>query len=130
MTISQTITGGIKTTPEHRVYTDTWGGEYSDPIFGKSKSRHRRVKISSLKENDSVEGLLKMGWTQDVVESDELIDGIVESLDHGWVARLTCGFEEINGERRLVRRTVVTKGEQVRNLKMVFDYKGPPSNKQ
>ena len=76
-----------------------------------------------------MEGLLKMGWTQDVVEADELIDGIVESLNRGWVARLTCGFEEINGERRLVRRTVVTKGEQVRYLRMVFDFKGPLSYK-
>ncbi|KFY31363.1 hypothetical protein V493_01175, partial [Pseudogymnoascus sp. VKM F-4281 (FW-2241)] len=25
ITIHQTITGGIKTTPEHRVHTDTWG---------------------------------------------------------------------------------------------------------
>lgn len=77
-----------------------------------------------------MESLLKKGWTQDVVEADELIDGIVESLNHGWVARLTCGFEEINGERRFVRRTIVTKGEQVRPLRMVFDFKGPLSNKQ
>ena len=77
-----------------------------------------------------MEGLLKNGWTQDVVEADELIDALVESLNHGWVARLIWGFEEINGERRFVRRTVVTKGEQVRNLRMVFDFKGPLSNKQ
>lgn len=128
--INQTITGGIKTTPEHRVHNDTWGEEYSDPIFGQSRSRHRRVRISSLKEDDPVEGSLKMGWTQDVIEGDELIDGIVESLNHDWVARLACGFEEIKGERRFVRRTVVTKGEQVRHLRMVFDYKGPLSNKQ
>lgn len=128
--INTTITGGIKTTPEHRVHTDIWGKEYSDPIFGKSRSRHRRVNISSLKEDDSVEGLLKGGWTQDVVEAGVLIDGIVESLDHGWVARLVCGFEDINGERRFVRRTIVTKGGQVRSLRMVFDFKGPLPDKQ
>jgi hypothetical protein len=77
-----------------------------------------------------VEGLLKRGWTQDVVEADELIDGVVESLNHDWVARLACGFEEIKGERRFVRRTVVTKGEQVRFLRMVYDFKGPLSNKK
>lgn len=128
--INQTISGGIKTAPEHRIHNDTWGQEYNDPIFGKSRSRHRRVKISSLKEDDLVEGLLKRGWTQDIIEADELIDGIVESLNHSWVARLTSGFEEINGERRFVRRTVVTKGEQVRHLRMVFDFKGLFSNKQ
>jgi hypothetical protein len=128
--INTTITGGIKTTPEHRVHDDAWGDEYSDPIFGKSRSRHRRVKISSLKEDDLVEGLLKGGWTQDIFEGDELIDGIVESLNYGWVARLAYGFEDINGERRFVRRTIVTKGDQVRSLRMVFDFKGPLSDKQ
>ncbi|PVH89406.1 hypothetical protein DL98DRAFT_614614 [Cadophora sp. DSE1049] len=126
--INTTITGGIKTTPEHRIHNDTWGEEYSDPIFGKSRSRHRRVKISALKEDDLVEGLLKKGWTEEVVKADELIDGIVESLNHGWVLRLTCGFEDINGERRFVRRMIVTKEGQVRSSRMVFDFTGPLSD--
>jgi len=123
--INTTITGGIKTTPEHRIHNDKWGEEYSDPIFGKSRSRHRRVKISALKEDDLVEGLLKNGWTDDVVEADELIDGIVESLNYGWVLRLTCGFENVNGERRFVRRMIVRKEDQVRSSRMVFDCAGP-----
>lgn len=63
------------------------------------------------------------------MEADELIDGIVESIGHSWVARLTCGFEEIDGERRFVRRVIVTKGEQVEFIRMIFDYKGPFFNK-
>jgi hypothetical protein len=125
--VNTTITGGIKTTPEDRTYDDSWAKVYSDPVVGKSRARHRRIKISELSDDDSVEKSLKLGWTQDVVEGDELIDGIVESLEHGWVMRLTCGFELVDGERRMVRRFVVTKGDQVRNARMVFDFKGLPN---
>lgn len=48
----------------------------------------------------------------------------VESLDHGWVQEQTWGFEDIDGQRRYVRRIVVTKGQQRETARMVFDWEG------
>lgn len=72
----------------------------------------------------------RKGWIQVVVEEDELIDGIIEFLNYGWVARLTCGFEEINGERRLVSPYSSHRRRASATLKNGVRLQKPPFSKQ
>lgn len=121
--IVQTATGGIQTT-ELRTFDDTFR-EHKDNVFGLVEGRNRRTKLSSFKDDDPDEAFLKEGWSKDIVDSDEVIDGIVVSKVNGWDGRLIWGFADINGERRYVRRSVVKKGSQTKRVRMVYDYKGP-----
>ncbi|KAF2096674.1 hypothetical protein NA57DRAFT_42328 [Rhizodiscina lignyota] len=122
--IDQVLTGGIKGTAEHRVLNDEWR-DHTDHIFGHVRARSRRTKLSSLKDDDEDEKFLKTDWTQDVIDGDEVIDGQVESQDNGWTARQSWGFEVIDGERRHCRHAIVHKGDEVKRVKLVYDYKGP-----
>jgi hypothetical protein len=124
--IDQVIIGGIKGTTELRTFNDEWR-EHSDHIFGRVKGRNRRIKLSELKEDDEDEAFIKKGWSQDIVDSDELIDGIVDSEDNAWTGRLTWGFEVVDGERRFARHSVVRKKDSdvFKRVRLVYDYKGP-----
>jgi hypothetical protein len=48
----------------------------------------------------------------------------VESLDNEWVQHQTWGLEELDGERRYVRRIVVTKGHKRETARLIFDWEG------
>ncbi|KIV99724.1 uncharacterized protein PV09_08654 [Verruconis gallopava] len=121
--IDQFATGGIKTT-ELRIFDDV-SREHKDMLFGLVQGRNRRIKLSSLSDEDPDEAYLKAGWSQDIVDDDEIIDGIVISEANGWEGRLVWGFAIVDGERKYVRRSVVKKGKQTKRNNMVYDYVGP-----
>lgn len=86
------------------------------------------MKVSELSDSDEDEKFLKNGWSKDVIESDDVIDGEVESIGNGWTARQCWGFEVVDGERRYVRHSIVHKGKDVKRVRLVYDYKGPLNN--
>ena len=123
--IEQIGTGGLKGTTELRTYDDQWR-EHTDHVFGHVKGRNRRIKLSSLNDADEDEKFLKTGWAQDIVDGDEVIDGVVESIgQNGWTARQVWGFEVVDGQRRYCRHSIVHQGDKVKRVRLVYDYKGP-----
>ena len=52
-----------------------------------------------------------------------MIESTNESVKGGWTAQQIYGFAEINGERKQVRKAVGKKGNQVENVRIVYDWK-------
>ena len=47
-----------------------------------------------------------------------------ESLGNGWTADQVWGFEEVDGKRHYVRHVVARKGDDWKQARLVYDYKG------
>lgn len=62
-------------------------------------------------------------WLEEV--SGKHIQMVTRSVNSGWILEQTWGFEEICDKRYHTRRTVVTKGNQMRKGRLVYDYLGP-----
>lgn len=89
----------------------------SHPLLGNISIAPLWKPITSIEE-----GYLTEGWeegTEDVVEVDLVND------EAGWVSKQVLGIEVLNGERRHSRRTVVTKGQEVVESRLVYDWIGP-----
>lgn len=115
--IQQTATGGLKGTSENRTLDNTWR-EHSDWLFGKVRGRTRW--LSSLSElPDPNDEFLKSDWE---AGTTEWVFAYVESLDAGWTASQTWGFQVVNGERRYARNVVVLKGQERAEVRMIYDY--------
>jgi len=113
--ISQVATGGIKT-QEDRTLNYEWA-EHVDSVFGKLRGRSRFSAIGGVEDD-----FLKSGWeegTTDIVESYAINDKA------GWDGLQIWGFEIIDGVRYYTRHVVITKGKEVKKVRMVYDYKGP-----
>lgn len=54
--------------------------------------------------------------------SKTVIDEIAHNPSKGWDARVIWGFEFIEGQRYLTRNITTTKGDQVVNARMVYDF--------
>lgn len=113
--ITQTATGGLKGTSEHRTLDNEYR-EHSDWLFGKVKARSQWiVSPADLPDDD----FLKKGWEDGTTE---WVYGYVESLDNGWTAAQTWGFSIVNGDRRHTRNVVIAKGKERVEIRLVYDY--------
>ncbi|TFK30791.1 LCCL domain-containing protein [Coprinopsis marcescibilis] len=119
--IDQTITGGIPGTSESRILS--WEETAAeDHVFGAMIQQSRRVKEAELDID-----FLKNGWTADTIEH-----GLIQSYTQSdtpksgttWIANQAWGIQDINGERRYVRRVKFTgpKGEDI-EAPLVYDYR-------
>ncbi|KAI9755941.1 MAG: hypothetical protein M4579_004072 [Chaenotheca gracillima] len=116
--IQQVVTGGISGTTELRCL-DWEFREHSDSIFGAVKGRSRWTKLEDVEDD-----FLKNGWLEGEARGDRgLVQSYVESKDNGWIANQIWGFEEIDGKRYYVRHVVVTKGEERKQARLVYDFK-------
>lgn len=111
--IDQTATGGLKGTSEQRTLDNEWR-EHKDWLFGRVRGRSQFV--TDIADD---EAFLKKGWEQGTAE---WVYNCVESLDDGWTAKQTWGFQLVNGERRHVRNVLVAKEGKQAELKMVYDF--------
>ncbi|KAI0094779.1 hypothetical protein BDY19DRAFT_42313 [Irpex rosettiformis] len=119
----QELTGGLGSSTETRPL-DWREREVSDKLFGDIITKTRRAKAPDL-EHD----YLKEGWTEHSLEY-----GVINTVGHSdtpksgmtWVAEQIFDVQEVNGERRFVKRIFFTgpKGEEV-TARQVFDYMGP-----
>lgn len=100
--IQQTATGGVKGTSENRVLDNEYR-EHSDWLFGKVKGRTEWLSETPLKVD---EPFLAEGWEDGTAE---WIHAFVQSLDSDWTAAQVWGFQNVQGERRYVRNTVIKK---------------------
>ncbi|CAF9910583.1 hypothetical protein IMSHALPRED_009244 [Imshaugia aleurites] len=115
--IAQVATGGVGRTNENRTLDYAWR-EHEDKIFGKVKGRSRWIKLKDVDDDD----FLKTGY--DDMEGEH-VQALAESIGNGWTADQVWGFEEVEGKRHYVRHTVVRKGDDWKQARLVYDYKGP-----
>lgn len=116
--IQQTATGGVKGTTEDRTLDDTFR-EHTDWLFGHVKGRTGWVGSREGLGGDGKDGFLTDGWEDGQAE---WIESNVESLDRGWKVIQVWGFRIVNGERRYARNTVLTKGAERVELRLVYDF--------
>jgi hypothetical protein len=98
--IDQTATGGIKGTTEIRVLN--WAErDHKDYFFGHLKGRSR--------------------WLANFDEIEDPIESYVVNAEKGWTAQQVWGFAIVDGKRYHTRRVVVTKGQEVSKVRLVFN---------
>ena len=120
--IHQVATGNISASDENRCLDWEWR-DHKDKIFGDLKGRSRWVKLADVDDDK----FLKEGY--DDMEGEH-IQSYVENEERGWTADQVWGFEVIHNEatkkdeRRYVRHVVVRKGEDWKQARLVYDYKG------
>ncbi|KAF6240176.1 hypothetical protein HO173_001786 [Letharia columbiana] len=119
--IAQVATGGVGATQEKRLLDFTWR-EHQDRIFGKVKGKSRWIKLADIDEDD----FLKTGY--DDMEGEH-VQALAESLDNGWTADQVWGFEQVDGKRHHVRHVIVRKGDDWKQARLVYDYRGPLEKK-
>ncbi|KAK7041695.1 hypothetical protein VNI00_008984 [Paramarasmius palmivorus] len=122
---AQHLTGGIPANNEER--TLNWDEKsYSDFNFGHVRDKAKRITDI----NEIQDEFLKTGWTADTLEH-----GVVQTVmtsdtpksGRTWVWNQIWGVEEVNGERRFVRRMLLTDKDGKRITKrIVLDYLGAP----
>ena len=112
----QVSTGGIRNF-EDRIMDWKWT-EKHNWIWGKVNGKSRYVKLDQIED-----AYLREGWSRECVDG-EVVEGYVESLTDGWVARQVWGFAVVDGERRHVRRILAQKPKQAdQRIRMVYDWK-------
>jgi hypothetical protein len=124
--IEQPGAAGIKGTTELRTLNGEWR-DHEDHIFGAVRGKNSWSKISDYKDDSEEDKFLKSGWDKATEEGD-LIEGFVESIKNGWTARQVWGFKDVKGVRKYCRNVVVRKGDQVKMVTLIYDYKGPLPN--
>lgn len=95
--------------------TDFEPKEYYDTIFGNVRDRARWIRTNELHD-----AFQREAWA----EETEVLELFTDHLDVGATTSQVCGFEVIEGERRYTRRLVVSKGDDVLRVRLVFDYVG------
>ncbi|RYP63810.1 hypothetical protein DL771_009093 [Monosporascus sp. 5C6A] len=137
--IDQTVSGGIKGNTELRCL-DWEQRAHSDYLFGTVRGQSRWVaggdELARVVAEVEPAGAayLKGGadqgeWLEDEAErggpgGETHILSFARNVDEdrGWTATQVWGFQKVGGERRYVRLIVVAKGEELVNMKMVYDY--------
>ncbi|KAL3419327.1 hypothetical protein PVAG01_09549 [Phlyctema vagabunda] len=122
--IEQTATGGIKGTTELRTL-DWVEREHNDHIFGDLKGKGRWLNFDSGLIDDDY---LKEDWLEGPEEvagpnGEKHIQSFVDAAG-GWTGNQIWGFAMIGNERRYTRRFTVIKGDQVKKIRLVYDWQG------
>lgn len=123
--IDQAISPGFQGTQEQRALNWEWR-DHKDIVFGQVKGRSRWIKITDLPDDDDG-NFMRQGWDEGTLDGGDLIQSYVESLDKGWTADQTWGFELVNGVRKYTRHVIVKdkSKKKILRLKIHYDYAGP-----
>jgi hypothetical protein len=121
--VGVTATGGIKGADENRTL-DWIESVNTDHTFGVVKTRSRWVDLSN---PDLVDDFFREGWIDSNEEaggtSGERFIQIHADAEAGWSLNEVWGFATFEGKRRYTKRIVATKGNEVKRVKLVYDYK-------
>ena len=113
--IDQVLTGGINGTSEKRALN--WEGrEHSDHIFGEVIGKTRWTKLADVQDE-----FLKKHWAKESEEGN-VIEAHVKSVTQGWEASQIWGFQVVDGKRHYARNVVVTKGDERKEARLIYEY--------
>ncbi|VDC01899.1 unnamed protein product [Peniophora sp. CBMAI 1063] len=98
-----------------------WSEKANDGLFGPVKAQARRVRLDELEQP-----FLKTGWTADAVEHGVIQTRTTSTGDKHWVIDQIWGFEDMQGERRYVRKIYLINDDGKKlEKRLVYDYMGP-----
>jgi hypothetical protein len=100
---------------------------HSSALFGTSSARSRLVNLSTATGNNGkpLDPLLTRNFLQEGEPGGDnnLFDLIVHQTK-GWVMEQIWGFGIVDDERRLTRKMVIRKGDEVAYITAFYDWKG------
>jgi hypothetical protein len=121
--IDQTATGGIKGTAELRKLDWTFR-EHEDHLFGKLKGKSRWVNLDQVEDDWAKEGWLTGDEEKAGPEGQCFVESYVDQQEKGWQGDQIWGFAIVDDKRYYVRRVVITKGDTVLKVRMVYNWQG------
>ncbi|KAK3693573.1 hypothetical protein B0T22DRAFT_43364 [Podospora appendiculata] len=119
--IEQTGTGGMKGTTEKRCLDNVFR-EHSDWLFGSVRGQTKWIATADIDDKFLAEGWLEGEAEAGGPNGETHVLSHVESLDNGWTATQTWGFQLVDGVRKYARHVVVAKGTQRAELTLVYDH--------
>ena len=118
---------GMKGTTEKRTL-DWKERPNSDYLFGDLVAKSRWNTLAGiLKENKGKAGIeedakyLCEGWLPETAEG-EVVESWNQNKERGWTGWQIWGFATVEGERMLVRKFVVRKGEKAERIRLVYGW--------
>lgn len=121
--IDQTATGGIKGTTENRTL-DWEVRNHEDHIFGNIAGRSRWSTFQGIDDEFMKEGWLEFEEEKGGPNGEFHVENYALNEERGWDTRQIWGFAIVDGARYYVRRIVVTKGDQVLKVRLVYNFTG------
>ncbi|KAK4939165.1 hypothetical protein LTR66_015030 [Elasticomyces elasticus] len=100
---------------------------HSSTLFGTSSARSRLVNMSTATGNDGkpLDPLLTRNFLQEGESGgDNNLFDLVVHQTKGWVMEQIWGFGIVNDERRLIKKMVIRKGDDVAHATAFYDWKG------
>ncbi|CAN8105604.1 unnamed protein product [Discula destructiva] len=94
--------------------------ELTHPLFGRVRGRSR---WTGTKDLEDIDVFLTRGFGEEM--NGKFVHIMTEHLDYNAVTQQAWGFEEIEGTRFHTRNIVVSRGDEVLRVKLVYDYVGP-----
>lgn len=119
LTIDNKAGSGLPGSTESRILNDQIRNA-DHPLFGKITGRTRWAELTDLPSP-----WLSSGWEDGTTK---VVLMTTEHLDVNAVTYQAGALEIFKGERRYVRHVEVRKGEEVLQVKLVYDYLGPLEN--
>lgn len=118
---------GMKGTTERRTL-DWKERSNSDYLFGDLVGRSRWNTLKGVLEENKGKGAIEEdakylceGWLEETVEG-EVVESWNQNKEKGWTGWQIWGFATIEGQRMLVRRFVVRKGEKAERIRLVYGW--------
>jgi hypothetical protein len=116
---------GLKGTTERR--TLDWKERAdSNYLFGNVEGKTRWNTLAGILEENKGKDVIEEdakylceGWLPETTEG-EVVESWTQNKEKGWSGWQVWGFATVEGERMLVRRFVVRKGEKVQRVRMVY----------
>ncbi|KAI9668855.1 MAG: hypothetical protein M1831_000925 [Alyxoria varia] len=113
--IDQVLTGGIPGTSEKRALN--WEDrEHNDHIFGEVIGKSRWTNLTDVQDE-----FLKKDWAKESSEGN-VIETYVKSVTQGWESSQIWGFQMFDGKRHYARNVLVTKGDERREARFIYEY--------
>lgn len=130
--IDQVLTGGIKSSPEHRTLDWTYR-EHTDFIFGAVRGRSRYSTLQKFQQESRETGAtdedikyMTEGWLEETQQGD-ILESFISNEASKWISWSVWGFAESGGERKLIKKFTVRRTDTgaVVRVRMVYEYLGP-----
>lgn len=113
----------MKGTTELRVL-DWTDRTHEDHVFGTVTGKNRWSALQGI-----TDAFLTEGWLDGEAEKagpggEPFVESLVRNEKAGWEVQQVWGFSTVEGKRYHTRRLVVTKGDKVLKVRLIYDWKG------
>jgi hypothetical protein len=108
-------------TSEHRVL-DWSKSTHTDWLFGTVTASSRWSSLEGIEDDFHKSGWLEGDEEKGGPNGEKHLESLAINEENGWTTRQIWGFTTIEGERYYARKIITTKGEEVRRVRLVYDF--------